>query len=358
MRALFGFIVRNGDAYLEANLNAIRLLGESNFEDHRIFFVENDSTDRTRDILGPRVDSGELVGQFMSMDGQSSIDLCSGTGRHNCVARVRRLAYLRNRLIDLMEHGAAAYDCDICIMLDMDFVHIDPAQFAVSVQYLVANPRVDGVFGMSYTPEGCAYDVGAVRPAAALLPIYLQWHQWVRVRSAFSGVGIYRWASLRRCRYDEQTNGIEHISLNASLRRLCVNSRFTPTFDGDARGWRANRRAACNAAIVASFATCAMVGVAMVATIWLRRALHSTGGPPGVTGTHPKPALHPASSRHWPHTPELQAPFRRAPPRHAIVQRVQLSAPSSSLQKRSCSTAGTGWLSSAYIISSPPAGVS
>ena len=50
VKLAFGFIVRDGEAYLERSLNSVFSLGEQ-FSDYRIFYVENDSRDATRAIL-------------------------------------------------------------------------------------------------------------------------------------------------------------------------------------------------------------------------------------------------------------------------------------------------------------------
>lgn len=84
--AHFHFIVRNGDTYLRRNLARIAELGKF-FESYKIFFVENDSTDRTREILKETMAAGiiPLTGTFLDLCIDHSLDLCHGI-RKNCTS--------------------------------------------------------------------------------------------------------------------------------------------------------------------------------------------------------------------------------------------------------------------------------
>ena len=65
---------------------------------------------------------------------------------------------------------------------------------------------------MSTLTNDCPYDTGALLPWTVRGAVIKKTQKWVRVQSAFSGVGIYRRASIDSIRYDEYTDDIEHIS--------------------------------------------------------------------------------------------------------------------------------------------------
>ena len=49
-------------------------------------------------------------------------------------------------------------------------------------------------------------------------------------KSAFSGFGVYRWNSIKNNRYNENTNGIEHIDFNKQLDNCLVKPDFNPFY--------------------------------------------------------------------------------------------------------------------------------
>ena len=113
------FMVRDVEPYLERNLKAIIALGEE-FRRYWLFFVENDSRDRTQAILQQYVHKypDVLRGSFLGNISRGySVALCPAKMR-NCVARINLLAKLRQHAFDL---AWAQPGWDALIMLDFDF---------------------------------------------------------------------------------------------------------------------------------------------------------------------------------------------------------------------------------------------
>tara|TARA_Y100000389_G_C17458106_1_gene519586 strand:+ start:242 stop:1084 length:843 start_codon:yes stop_codon:yes gene_type:complete len=223
----FGFIIQNGEEYLSRNLNFVQNLGKK-FSNYKIFFVENDSTDRTRDILNKftKKDSN-IIGEFYNLnDGRHSTELCKKGESYNCKNRVQRIASLRNKVFELA--NKKKYNGDYFVMIDLDFESI-PNTFEL-FDMMNRNECIDAVFGMSLTQHGDYYDYGAIRPDISTLRIMLSYEHWVRVKSAFSGFGLYRWKSIRRNRYNESTSEIEHIDFNKKLNLCLVNTKFRPVY--------------------------------------------------------------------------------------------------------------------------------
>lgn len=220
MKIAFVFIVKDGEKYLEKNLNTIKKYNQD------IYAVENNSTDNTKIILR---DSGIKNVITLDLDKKHSTELC--TKEVNCSERVRRLAYIRQKGIDAVINSGVVYDY-VC-MLDLDFLEYDEKGLVDMFQYMETHKDVDGIFGMSTERNGLPYDTGAVTPTHKLVPIITKLNRYVRVDSAFSGFGIYRYSSIwdTGAKYDyKDINDIEHIHFNKNFNKLIVDTQFNPRY--------------------------------------------------------------------------------------------------------------------------------
>lgn len=111
-----GFMVRDGEPYLRQNIEHLLKLGES-FRKLQLFFVENDSTDRTRPILRSYMLRHPKVFRGVMLDGVSkntSELLCPmKLGMMNCKRRTMLLGALRSRVMELARHDAPIPDAPI-----------------------------------------------------------------------------------------------------------------------------------------------------------------------------------------------------------------------------------------------------
>jgi len=223
MKVAFIFIVKDGEKYLEPNLNLLKRHG------HDIYAVENNSVDDTKNIL-KRADIKKVI--TLDLDDKSSLELC-GLGEVNCAKRVRRLAYIRQQGLDAVMNADEAYDY-VC-MLDMDFESYDPSHLDGMFEFMENNKDVDALFGMSVVKHmGIPYDISAVRPMTKLPTIGLKLKQHVKVQSAFSGFGIYRCSSIvdKNAKYDYKTiDDIEHVHFNKHFEHLVVDTKFNPSYE-------------------------------------------------------------------------------------------------------------------------------
>ena len=221
MKIAFVFIVKDGEKYLEKNLNTIKKYNQD------IYAVENNSTDNTKIILR---DSGIKNVITLDLDNKSSLELCNRS-EDNCSKRVRRLAYIRQKGLDAVINSGVVYDY-VC-MLDLDFLEYDEKGLVDMFQYMETHKDVDGIFGMSAERNGLPYDTGAVTPTHKLVPIITKLNRYVRVDSAFSGFGIYRYSSIwdTGAKYDyKYINDIEHIHFNKNFNKLIVDTQFNPRY--------------------------------------------------------------------------------------------------------------------------------
>jgi hypothetical protein len=223
----FGFLVMNGDKYLEKNFVTLNALGLP-YNSSRFFYVENDSSDHTKAILRKlKMRYNNLHGESVTQDGKYSTRLCDKLD-HNCYKRTRRLAQLRQRVLDAAMKWT---QCDVFVMVDLDFTHVDASMFHQAVSYL-STRNLDAIFGMSLDDAGEPYDYGAIVPPAAVDTIRAGIEEFVQVVSAFSGFGIYNARRIREAsaHYNPRCTGIEHIDFNTAFDKLEVWTRFHPLY--------------------------------------------------------------------------------------------------------------------------------
>jgi len=259
------FLTRNSERYLVDNLFYVHRELLSRCRDWKIFYVENDSTDRTRAILKSfsRRYVGRVHGEHLSLHVKHSTDLCPRRNL-NCLARLELLGSLRSRLV----HAALSWkEIELLVMVDIDFFRFDPVSFWKMYTDVLRPLDADGVFGLSKfspavgnscntQPFGCrVYDYGTVVPQSILDDVTRGWNEKGRalpVRSAFSGLGLYSANALRKYgaeywkgNYSKELDMIgddphnrhswgliEHISFNLFLPHLFLYPDFQPEYGG------------------------------------------------------------------------------------------------------------------------------
>lgn len=228
----FCFIVKDGDKYLEKNLMKIIQFGDLYLDNYRIYYVENDSVDKTNEILDKfKKKYKNIYGQHLKLDGKHSTQLCNKLDEINCSNRTRRLAFIRNKVLNQAKNWN---ECNYMIMLDLDFIDFDTKEFYNMFNIIKNDKRINGIFGMSVSNKDCLYDTGAVKPSYKLIEIFLK-IKLVKVDSAFSGFGIYKMKYIvdNNIKYNEKSNDIEHIDFNNKIKNLYVYSNFRPKYDSN-----------------------------------------------------------------------------------------------------------------------------
>lgn len=224
----FLFLVRDGQEYLKNNINKIIDVGSS-FKSYKIFFIENDSKDGTIDILKTMMNTNKnITGKFKKLNNKTSIQMCNDGEAINCNKRTRFLASLRQDVLN----DSMSVPSDLTIMLDLDFNSFDKHELFKMIHKLY-ELNADGIFGMSYTTtNNMPYDTGAVVCDSCFDQITSKKDSVVKVKSAFSGFGVYKTSSIIKynASYDLNTNTIEHISFNEHLKDLYVYTSFNPLY--------------------------------------------------------------------------------------------------------------------------------
>jgi hypothetical protein len=224
------FLVRDGEKYLLNNLNKIESFCNHNFGDYKIFFLENDSTDSTRQILSDKMSTNtKIKGTFNKLKDVHSSKLCGKNNNINCNKRTRFLSLLRQEVLEY----SLKEPSDITMMCDLDFVSFDETELLNMIRILI-NKDLDGIFGMSYTNE-TPYDTGAISPYDQTLIekiVSSNNNSIIKVDSAFSGFGVYFTRSIisKKAKYNFNTNSIEHIDFNRHFDKLYVYPKFKPKY--------------------------------------------------------------------------------------------------------------------------------
>lgn len=224
MRVAFIFIVKDGEKYIERNINLLKRHGGD------IYAVENNSIDDTKNILR-RANIKKVV--TLDLDGAHSTDLCTNQEEDfNCTERVRRLAYIRQQGLNAVMNADVEYDY-VC-MLDMDFLDYDASGLDDMFAFMEKNKDVDGIFGMSVVkvgPVGVPYDLGALKPITKVPGVVLKLKRYIEVDSAFSGFGIYRFSSIYNGYDYKHIKDIEHVDFNKQFNKLVVDTHFNPLYE-------------------------------------------------------------------------------------------------------------------------------
>jgi len=226
----FLFLVRDGESYLENNLNQIIKLGLY-FKSYKIFFIENDSKDNTVNILKSMMSTNDsIIGKFKKIGNAASFDMCENVLNRNCNKRTRFLASLRQEVLDM----SMDYESDLTIILDLDFKSFNKNQLIkmINVLYKI---DADAIFGVSFHLfNTLPYDMGAIKPFNMnILKRLYKRNQLIQVDSAFSGFGVYRTSSIikYKAKYDLNTDVIEHISFNKHFNDVYIYTSFRPNYN-------------------------------------------------------------------------------------------------------------------------------
>lgn len=223
------FMVRNGEKYLYNNIRKLDSFLYKNFNKYHILYIENDSTDNTRNILRCLENEIPMSGKMLNIADKKSEDMCDGKDK-NCNKRTRFLASLRQKLIDIIKQDFT--DFDYMLMNDMDFIDFNEKDLKSMFGVIIQN-NYDSIFPMSIS-NNKPYDIGAITNFFSRFLytyFYSKNNSITKVNSAFSGFGIYSIKRLLKnnSSYDINNNNIEHIKFNEKFDCYIYNN-FCPVY--------------------------------------------------------------------------------------------------------------------------------
>ena len=229
-KAAIIFLARDCEKTLPIFLKKTERL-RSYFEDSCVFVVENGSKDRTRNILREYGKSHSNV--KLDMFNDTNIDK---------LPRIEKMVFLRNRCLAFVRESHYAPDYYIIIDGDLDFNASSVAKtlkdapadwaalFANGRYYLKAGPlRIPVLYYdlMTYLPDPPVSEVGDCMTNAEMLQLRrftqkaLKKNRFLPCRSAFGGVGIYRYDAVSDLRYVVEEN-----KRSSKFEHLCEHIPF------------------------------------------------------------------------------------------------------------------------------------
>ena len=222
-------IVRDAEKGLKKNIPVIRELCRC-FGDYKVVVYENDSKDRTKQLLKEWMENdSEHVFAFMTdTDGKATIpNFRESIGNpffgHK---RIDRMAALRNQYMDLLwEKG---WEADYLMVVDLDVAKIYLKGIKTSFNESIAWDAVTA-FGYSLGPTlktryhdtYALYLYGDETPQTEQKIADMRYQlasigngkQWFRVASAFGGLAIYKMEAVKGLRYDVYENNDDRIEV-------------------------------------------------------------------------------------------------------------------------------------------------
>lgn len=230
-------IVRNAETGLRKNIPVINKIC-SYFRDFKVVIYENDSKDGTKGLLQKWHESfSDKV--FVIMDEGMQEKVIPSTRDVNCNPffsqwRIERMASLRNKYLSFVEDNGWNPDYLMVVDLDVSRISIDGVMSSFNPAY-----EWDAVsaFGYSYSPlmkkryhdTFALVETGKENTSQTEKSIYEYCQkygkikpdqEWVRVYSAYGGLALYSYESIKGLRYKAILNGdsrvetrCEHFSL-------------------------------------------------------------------------------------------------------------------------------------------------
>ncbi|MHA7775266.1 hypothetical protein [Roseibium sp. M-1] len=228
-------LVRDCAHSLPFLLNNLEKLAER-FNESSFIFIENDSVDKSKRILS------EFARARTNCFVEHYDNICKVHAK-----RTDRLAVLRNRILEIADQLTKDPDDTFLLLLDLDGVNkeIDADRISKYVfedtedwAGLFANQRLDyyDLWALRH-PNYCSYDIWekvrnrpksmskdeAIKTFITSIRFSLpEDGGFIEVESAFGGMGLYRFAAIKGCKYvglDDNGNQIcEHVAFNAEVR--------------------------------------------------------------------------------------------------------------------------------------------
>lgn len=234
-------IVRDAERGLRKNIPVIRELCRW-FGEYKVVVFENDSKDRTKQLLTEWMDNdSERVFAFMKdTDGKTTIPTFKESKGNPFFGhkRIDRMAALRNQYMDLLwERG---WEADYLMVVDLDVTRIDLKGVISSFDETIAWDAVTA-YGYSFGPTMRLryHDTYALSMYGDETPQTEQkiadmsyqlasvgnGKRWFRVASAFGGLAIYKMDAVKGLRYEVYENAdkqvevkCEHYSIYKQMR--------------------------------------------------------------------------------------------------------------------------------------------
>ena len=236
-------IVRNAEKGLKRNIPEIKRLCQM-FEGYKVFVYENDSTDKTKQLLQGWHDS-DPDNVFISLNdtsAQPTIPPASdvpGINPFYSHKRIDKMAMLRNTYMQFVDD--MGWSADYLVVVDLDVAKISADNIvssfvredwdAVTAFGYSTSPKLKRRYHDTYAltefgdEENPQTEEKIIKNSEKYANLN-DGNPWVRVFSAFGGLAIYRFESIKGVRYEALKNNdprvqvkCEHYSIYYQMKR-------------------------------------------------------------------------------------------------------------------------------------------
>lgn len=236
-------IVRNAERGLKRNIPEIKRLCQM-FRGYKVFVYENDSTDKTKQLLQGWHDS-DPANVFVSLNDMSaqptipSVSDVPGINPFYSQKRIDKMAMLRNAYMQFVDD--MGWSADYFVVVDLDVARISADNImssfvredwdAVTAFGYSTSPKLKRRYHDTYAltelgdEENPQTEEKIIKNSKKYANLNND-NPWVRVFSAFGGLAIYRFESIKGVRYEALKNNdprvqvkCEHYSIYYQMKR-------------------------------------------------------------------------------------------------------------------------------------------
>lgn len=229
-------IIRDAEKTIKQNIPVVNQIC-SHFSEYKIVIYENDSRDRTKEILKQWHKSDRENIYVILEDGESEsvIPSCKDVKCNPffSMQRIEKMATLRNKYLQFIENKG--WNPDYLMVVDLDVAYI--SEEGVMSSFLRDKWTAVTAYGYSMSPylkkryhdtyalvelghEGVAQTEKEIYGCGTKYVSIIENGEWVRVYSAFGGLAIYKYDFLKGLKYKAIANDdcrvesrCEHFSL-------------------------------------------------------------------------------------------------------------------------------------------------
>lgn len=225
-------IVRNAEEGLKHNIPVIKKL-VSLFADYRIIVYENDSVDKTKELLEMWMeeDREHVCALINNTDGSRTIPTngeCGGANPFFSKKRISKMADARNHYMQYVDSIDGEYDYMMVVDLDVAQLYCDnimtsfaddaPDWDVVTAYGYSRSPmmkmRYHDTYAMvEYGEEDLPQTEDTIYKVATFMAKEMRIKKWKRVFSAFGGLAIYRFELVRGLRYGVLPNNDSRVEV-------------------------------------------------------------------------------------------------------------------------------------------------
>ena len=222
-------IVRDAERGLRRNIPVICDLCR-NFSDYKVVVFENDSKDRTKQLLTEwqESDPERVLAYMKDTDGKATIPAFKDSKVNPFFGhkRIDRMAALRNQYMDLL--WSKDWNADYLMVVDLDVAKLDLEGILTSFNDDMEWDAVTA-FGYSLGPslktryhdtyalimygDETAQNERKIADLQYQLGPLMKNKQWVRVSSAFGGLAIYKMEAVKGLRYEVYENKDDRVEV-------------------------------------------------------------------------------------------------------------------------------------------------